>query len=223
MAPCENTVPHAVPAQQRRAGASLEDGELHWQAPASEQPPDEYDYDPRDPVRWTHDVDIWSYLLEMGDRREVELRPDVLVYTSPALEEDTEITGRVTAVLFASSDAEDTDFVVNLVDVHPDGHTQYLTHGIVRARYRHGLENPQLLQPGEVCAYEIGLWPTSNVFLAGHRIRVEITSSDFDRYARNQNVAAAPGRSAETRVAHQSVFHSGDAASHLVVPVIPVQ
>ena len=206
-----------------RAGASLDDGELQWQPPSREQPPDEYDYDPRDPVRWTHDVDIWSYLLEMGDRREVELRPDVLVYTSPALSEDTEITGRVKAVLFASSDAEDTDFVVNLVDVHPDGHTQYLTHGIVRARYRHGLENPTLLQPGEVCAYEIGLWPTSNVFLAGHRIRVEITSSDFDRYARNQNVAAAPGRSAETRVAHQSVFHSGDAASHLVVPVIPVQ
>ena len=203
------------------AGTSLEDGRLRWQAPAGEQPPDEYDYDPQDPVRWTHDVDIWSCLLEMGDRREVEQRPDVLVYTSPLLEHHTEITGCIKAVLFASSDCEDTDFVVNLVDVHPDGHTQYLTHGIVRARYRHGLENPQLLQPGTICTYEIGLRPTSNVFLAGHRIRVEITSSDFDRYARNQNVAAAPGRTAEMRVAHQVVFHSGDRLSHLVVPVIP--
>lgn len=205
------------------AGTSLEDGELHWRAPASEQPPDEYDYNPQDPVRWTHDVDIWSYLLEMGDRRDLDLRPDVLVYTSPVLEEDAEITGCIKAVLFASSDCEDTDFVVNLVDVHPDGHTQYLTHGIVRARYRHGLANPELLQPGKIYKYEIGLWPTGNVFLAGHRIRFEITSSDFDRYARNQNVAAAPGRTSETRVAHQAVFHSGDTPSHLVVPVIPPQ
>ena len=202
------------------AGTSLEDGELHWQAPVDEQPPDKYDYDPQDPVRWTHDVDIWSYLLEMGDRRDVELRSDVLVYTSPVLDEDTEITGCIKAVLFASSDCEDTDFVVNLVDVHPDGHTQYLTHGIVRARYRHGLANPKLLQPGRVCAYEIGLRPTSNVFLTGHRIRIEITSSDFDRYARNQNIAAPEGTGA-TCVAHQAVFHSGDSLSHLVVPVIP--
>lgn len=205
------------------AGTSLEDGELRWQPAVAEQPADEYDYNPLDPVRWSHDVDIWSYLLEMGDRRSLERRPDVLVYTSPVLEEDAEITGRIKAVLFASSDCEDTDFVVNLVDVHPDGHTQYLTHGIVRARYRHGLENPKLLEPGKIYRYEIRLWPTSNVFLAGHRIRVEITSSDFDRYARNQNIAADPGRTGETRVAHQAVFHSGDASSHLVVPVIPIR
>ena len=176
------------------AGTGFEDGKLRWQPPAVEQPADEYDYNPLDPVRWSHDVDIWSYLLELGDRRSLEQRPDVLVYTSPVLEEDTEITGSIKAVLFASSDCEDTDFVVNLVDVHADGHTQYLTHGIIRARYRYGLENPQLLEPGKIYRYEIGLWPTSNVFLAGHRIRVEITSSDFDRYARNQNIAVNPGR-----------------------------
>ena len=205
------------------AGTSLENGVLDWRPPASEQAQDEYDYDPLYPVTWSHDVEIWSYLLEMGDRQEIEKRPDVLVYTTPVLEEDTEITGYIKAVLFASSDCEDTDFVVNLIDVHPDGHTQYLTHGIVRARYRDGVTNSNLIEPGKVYRYEIELWPTSNVFLEGHRIRIEITSSDFDRYARNQNVAAPPGLTDETRVAHQSIFHDGEHQSHLVIPVIPTE
>jgi hypothetical protein len=203
------------------AATNLENGVLDWQQPEGEQPADEYDYDPLDPVKWSKDVEIWSYLLEMGDRRDIEDRRDVLVYTTPVLEKDIEVTGYAKAVLFAASNCEDTDFVVNLVDVHSDEHTQYLTHGIVRARYRDGVENPRLIEPGKVYEYEIELWPTSNVFLAGHRIRVEITSSDFDRYARNQNIAAPPGQTSKTRIAHQSVFHDEFHLSRLVIPVIP--
>lgn len=205
-----------------RAGIDLEDGVLDWMPPNGEQIVDEYDYDPLDPVDWTAKLYIWSYLNEMGDREEVQQRKDVLVYSTSVLEEEIEVTGAVTTTLYAASDAPDTDFVVNLVDVHPDGHTQFLCSGIIRARYRNGIDKPELIEPGKVYKYEIKLTPTSNVFLKGHRIRIEVTSSDFSRFARNQNVAAPPGQSSEVKVAHQTVFHTGLHLSHIVLPVIPV-
>ena len=203
------------------AGTNLEDGVLDWAPPQGEQTADEYDYDPLDPVSWWVGSDVFTFLDEMPGREEIENRDDVLVYTTPALEEDVEVTGEIAATVYAASDAEDTDFVVALVDFHPNGHTQYLSSGIIRARYRDGVERPELIEPGKVYKYEIRMNPTSIVFLQGHRIRIEITSSDFDFFARNQNVAAAPGQTAEVRVAHQAILHSGDHLSHVVLPVIP--
>jgi putative CocE/NonD family hydrolase len=203
------------------AGTDLEDGVLDWTPPQGEQAADKYAYDPLNPVSWWAGFDLWTFLDDMSGREDVEDRDDVLVYTTPALEEDLEVTGEIAATVYAASDAEDTDFVVTLVDVHPDGHAQYLSSGIIRARYRNGVERPELIEPGKVYKYEIRMNPTSNVFLKAHRIRIEVTSSDFDRYARNQNIAAASGQTAEVRVAHQTILHSGDHLSHVVLPVIP--
>ena len=203
------------------AGRDIEDGLLDAVPNHNEQANDEYSYDPLNPVSLSDETDVFSYLDEMGDRSDIQCRPDVLVYSTPVLERDLEITGNVKAVLYASSNCEDTDFVINLVDVHPNGHTQYLTHGIVRARYRHGIENPALIEPRKIYCYDIEMRPTSNLFLRGHRMRIEITSSDFSRYARNQNIASPQGRSADVRIARQSVFHGGDCPSHLLLPIIP--
>jgi putative CocE/NonD family hydrolase len=157
----------------------------------------------------------------MTDRADVEERDDVLVYTSEVLEKDVEVTGVIEATLHAASSAPDTDFVVNLIDVYPDGHTQYLCNGIVRASYREGTGQRKLIEPGTIYAYTFKLRPISNCFQQGHRIRIEVTSSDMDRYARNQNVADPPGTTANVAVARQAIHHGGKYPSRLDLPVIP--
>jgi len=207
---------------QGNAHSDPSDGALAWDAPTGEQKRDRYDYDPLDPVTWWANQDIWQFLGTMPSREEVEARMDVLTYTTPELTEDLEITGPITAVLHAETDVEDTDFFVTLVDVYPDGHTQYLTQGQVRGRYRHrDLNQPEWLTPGEIVEYRIPLQATSNVFLEGHRLRIEITSSEFNHFARNQNVAEPTGMTANTRVAHQQVLHTRAHPSHIVLPIIP--
>ena len=106
------------------------------------------------------------------------------MYSTPALTQDTEVTGNVRVDLFAKSSAADTDFTAKLVDVAPDGFAQNLTEGIVRARYRDSPEKPELMKPGEIYRFKIDLWSTSNVFRKGHRIRLEISSSNFPRFDR---------------------------------------
>jgi putative CocE/NonD family hydrolase len=138
------------------------------------------------------------------------------------LEQDIEVTGTIQAVLYAASSAPDTDFVINLIDVSPDGHTQYITNGIIRVTYREGLKERKLIEPGKVYEYRFALRPTCICFQKGHRIRVEVTSSDMDRYARNQNVADAPGTTANVAVADQTIHHSGTWLSRLELPLIPV-
>lgn len=197
------------------------DGTLAWTEPSGEEPSDHYDYDPLDPVRSAEGLGVWHLLSSMTDRADVENRDDVLVYTSAVLAEDVEVTGVIEATLHASSSAPDTDFVVNLVDVYPDGHTQYLCNGIVRASYREGTGRRILIEPGSIYEYTFKLRPISNCFQKGHRIRIEVTSSDMDRYARNQNVADAPGTTANVAVAHQAIHHGGRYPSRLVLPVIP--
>jgi putative CocE/NonD family hydrolase len=157
----------------------------------------------------------------MGDRAAIENRQDVLVYSTAPLEHSLEVTGTIKATLYASSSAVDTDFIVNLIDVHPDGFTQYITQGLVRASYRMGVGERQLIEPDKVYEYRIGLRSTSICFLKGHRIRIEVTSSDMDRHARNQNVADAPGTTANVVIAHQTVHHSGMWCSRIDLPVIP--
>lgn len=204
-----------------QAGANLTDGRLSWDAPEAEQPQDQYTYDPLNPVDWSANLELWNFLHDMGDRNEVEARDDVLVYSTPILEDDLEVTGNVVVKLHAASSAPDTDFVATLVDVYPDGHTQYITQGIVRARYRNGVENESLIEPGKVYDYEIKMPATSNVFQKGHQLRLEVTSSEFNKWARNQNVADAPGLTANTQVADQTIYHGGAYLSHLTLPVIP--
>jgi uncharacterized protein len=127
--------------------------------------------------------------------------------------------------LWASSSALDTDFVARLVDVHPNGYAQNLTDGIIRARYRNVAkgEAPSLIEPGKVYLYEIDLWATSNLFKKGHRIRLDITSSNFPRWDRNPNTGRNPGedQAADVVIARQTIYHDAEHPSSVILPIIP--
>jgi putative CocE/NonD family hydrolase len=154
------------------------------------------------------------------DQRPISWRKDILVYSSDYLEKELEVTGPVKLVLHASSDAVDTDFVAKLIDVHPDGRAINVAEGIVRARYRESLSKPKLLEPGQVYEFTIDLVATSNVFLPGHRIRVDVTSSHFPQYDRHPNTGDPFGRTANVKVARQTVYHDAARPSHLLLPVV---
>jgi putative CocE/NonD family hydrolase len=132
-----------------------------------------------------------------------------------------EVTGPVTATLYATSSATDTDFTAKLVDVCPCGCARNLTDGIIRARYRESMSTPQLIEPGDVYEYRIDLVATSNVFKAGHRIRVEISSSNFPRFDRNPNTGREPSEEVELRPAVQTFFHADRYCSYITLPIIP--
>jgi putative CocE/NonD family hydrolase len=151
----------------------------------------------------------------------VERRPDVLVYTSSALKKDLEVTGPIRVVLYASTSAPDTDFTAKLVDVFPDGVARNLTDGILRLRYRESLERPAPATPGQTYKVSIDAGVTSNVFLKGHRIRLEISSSNFPRFDRNPNTGRPFVDETELRKASQTVYHDRMRLSYVVLPVIP--
>ncbi|HEY6850748.1 MAG TPA: CocE/NonD family hydrolase [Terracidiphilus sp.] len=158
------------------------------------------------------------------DQQEVEARQDVLVYSTPALARDLEVTGPVTLDLFAISSAVDTDFTAKLVDVGPDGFARNLTEGILRARFRESTTGaPKLMTPGQVYEFKIDLWSTSNVFLKGHRIRLEVSSSNFPRFDRNLNTGKDGGTSAAMVTATNTVLHDAAHPSALILPVVPEQ
>ena len=198
-------------------------GELSLEPPRDEAP-DRYAYDPADPAPTRGGALLMTPEYPAGpyDQREVEVRPDVLVYTSAPLERDLEVTGPITVRLWAVSSAPDTDFVARLTDVFPDGRSFNLTDGIVRARYRGFSEgaSPALIEPGRTHEYVIDLWATSNVFQQGHRIRLQITSSCFPRWDRNPNTGHPFGADAELRVARQQILHDAEHPSHVVLPVV---
>lgn len=202
------------------------DGVLSTNPPDSESP-DSYTYDPLDPVvtKGGAIMILPDFNGGVFDQREVESRGDVLVYSTPELEEDTEVTGPVTVRFWASSSARDTDFIARLVDVHPDGYARNMTDGIIRARFRNAGkgEEPSLLEPGKAYLYEIDMWSTSNVFKKGHRIRLDITSSCFPRWDRNPNTGHDFGEDQEKDVvvARQTVHHDADHPSMIVLPIIP--
>ena len=189
-------------------------GALGTSLPGDEQP-DSYLYDPRNPVP-SNEMGMGAF-----DQRAVESRPDVLAYTTPTLEKDLEVTGPVRLKIYAATSAVDTDFTGKMVDVWPDSAAYNVAEGIVRARFRRSADDPELLRPEEVYEYDIDLGGTSNVFKAGHRIRLEISSSNFPKWARNLNTGANPGEDASPRVAAQTVYHDQKRASHIVLPVIP--
>ncbi len=200
-------------------------GGLSTEAPGDE-PFDQYQYDPANPVVTRGGALLMSPEYRPGpfDQTPVEMREDVLVYSTPPLEQDMEVTGPIMVHLWAASSAPDTDFVARLVDVHPNGYAQNLTDGIIRARYRNFAkgEAPSLIEPGTAYEYEIDLWATSNVFKAGHRIRLDVTSSNFPRWDRNPNTGHDFGADDELAVAHQSILHDREHPSYVVLPIVPV-
>lgn len=179
---------------------------------------DHYRYDPRDPVPTLWSANMFTL---PADQAPLAKRQDILVYQTEPLAAALEVTGYPEVVLHASSSAPDTDFFVKLIDVAPDGTNRDIASGMVRARYRNGLDKPRLLKPGEIVEYRIKLRPTSNEFQPGHRIRLDITSSDFPNYDRNHNTAADQNADATLVVAEQTIHHGGRRASRLVLPVIP--
>jgi putative CocE/NonD family hydrolase len=209
-----------------RANSLRGDGLLALAAP-EEQPADVVLYNPHRPA-----PTVGGQVLIMGvnasgprDQRSVEERDDVLCYTTPPLERAVEVTGPIELVLHASSSARDTDFTGKLVDVHPDGRAIILTEGILRARYRNSLAAPEPLEPGAVYELRLDLWATANVFLPGHRIRLEVSSSNFPRFARNSNsggVIADEGPEAYIPTINR-VFHDRARPSHLILPIIERQ
>ncbi len=205
-----------------KANTASGDGVLSTTKPGS-QTPDRYVYDPADPVP-TLGGNVCCSSVPSGsrDHRSIETRPDVLVYTTPVLTDAVEVTGPIKARLFAATDARDTDWVVRLIDVHPDGVAQNLQDGILRARYRKGNDRkPTLVDAGKVYEYDIDMWATSNVFLPGHRIRIEITSSNFPRFDRNLNTGEDPATGTRMVKASQTIHHSARYPSHVVLPIIP--
>jgi hypothetical protein len=211
-----------------RAGIEPEDGTLEVRPPGDE-PPDRYTYDPDDPVPTVggnHSI-CWAaayHVIAPGpfDQRKVEARQDVLVYSTRPLEAPLEVTGPVRVTLYAATDAPDTDWTAKLVDVHPDGRAMNVTEGVRRARFRQHVHGPpQLIEPGRVYEYTIELQPTSIVFLRGHRIRLDVTSSNFPLWDRNPNTGHEQGMDAELRIAHQTVRHDARHPSWITLPVIP--
>jgi uncharacterized protein len=205
------------------ANSLLGDGSLDTTKPTTE-PANTYTYDPEHPTPTNGGCNCCNpEVLAWGvfDQRTVEMRNDVLVYTTPPLESDTEVTGPVKMHLYAATDGTDTDFTAKLVDVYPDGTAWNVCDGIIRGRYRSGRGTAELLHPDEVYEFVIDLWVTSNVFKAGHAIRVEISSSNFPRFDRNLNTGSPIADDSTPRVAQQRILHDAEHPSHILLPVIP--
>lgn len=200
------------------------DGSLQWGVEEEKKDkPDQFAYDPRYPVPTRGGAvccDPKIFPWGPMDQRPLEQRNDVLVYTSAVLKQDLEVTGPIKVVLYASTTAADTDFTAKLLDVFPNGEARNLTDGILRVRYRHGLEKPELARPGEVYALTIDAGVTSNVFLKGHRIRIEISSSNFPRFDRNPNTGRAFADETVLKTAQQTVYHGWLHPSHVLLPVV---
>jgi putative CocE/NonD family hydrolase len=212
---------------RRRALHLRADAALTWDAPEPGEESRAYTYDPADPVptgggRTLMPGHEASIALGSRDQRPVEARPDVLVYTTAPLERDVEVTGAVRLVLHAASSAPDTDWTAKLVDVHPDGRALGVTDGILRARYRDGLDRERLLEPGRPECFVVEVGSTSMLFRRGHRIRLEVSSSNFPRFDRNPNTGADNARAtaSDLRTARQRVFHDAARPSHLELPIV---
>ena len=206
----------------RGANGPTSDGELSLSAPGSERP-DQFEYDPKNPVPTIGGRLCCGVAVPPGpfDQRPNESRPDVLIFSTPPLERDFEVTGFVSLDVYASTSAVDTDFTALLADVNQSGYARFLTDGVVRARYRDGTERPEEVVPGKVYKYTIDLWATSNVFKKGHRLRLYISSSNFPRFNRNPNTGGPMLGASHVVNAQQTVYHDGKYSSSLTLPVIP--
>ena len=184
---------------------------------------DEYTYDPANPVPTLGGRLCCGAAIPPGpaDQSPNSSRDDVLVFATPPLEQGVEVTGEIKLELYAASSAVDTDFTAMLIDVDPSGYERLLTDGIVRARYRNSTERAELITPGKVYEYEVDLWSTSNYFKPGHRIKLQVSSSNFPRFNRNLNTGEATAGATGMTKADQTIYHGGAKPSALVLPVIP--
>ncbi len=199
------------------------DGALEWKVRKNSKA-DEFTFDPRDPVPTLGGAvccDPKIFPWGPMDQRPVEKRKDILVYSTEFLKRDLEVTGPVKVVLYVSTSAPDTDFTAKLIDVLPSGEARNLTDGVLRLRYRHGLDKVELAEPGEVYPVTIDAGVTSNVFLAGHQIRVEISSSNYPRFDRNPNTGRPVADETVLKKAQQTVHHDRLYPSHVLLPVVP--
>jgi len=202
-----------------RANSLYGDGRLSTDKPQSEKS-DSYSYDPADPVPFITEPSF-EQIGGPDDYRPVERRDDVLVYTGDPLTDDTEVCGPIIVTLYAASTATDTDFTAKLIDVWPNGFAERLSDGIVRARFRGGMEKEEFIQPGTVYEYQINAWNTCEMFKPGHRIKIEISSSAFPKYPRNLNTGEPLGLGNKTVVAKQTVYHDAQHPSHVTLPIVP--
>jgi uncharacterized protein len=199
------------------------DGALSTTTPSRESA-DEYTYDPANPTPTVGGplcCDSGHLAPGPRDQRSIEAREDVLVYSTPALTQDMEVTGPVSVELYAKSSAVDTDFTAKLVDVGPDGFAQNMTEGILRARYRDSQEQPVLINPGQVYKFTIDVWATSNVFRKGHILRLEISSSNFPRFDTNLNTGEDMRLAQRSIAATNTIYHDAQHPSALVLAVVP--
>jgi putative CocE/NonD family hydrolase len=198
-------------------------GTLSVTAPPDEKP-DHFTYDPANAVP-TLGGPLCCGPLPTGigpqDQSSLESRNDVLIYSTPAFSKDTEVTGPVSLDLWVSSSVVDTDFTGKLVDVSPSGFAQELTAGILRMRYRKSKEHQEMMKPGEPQHVVVDLWATSNVFLAGHKLRLEVSSSNFPRFDRNMNTGEEQASAARMEKAANVVYHDREHPSALVLPLVP--
>lgn len=201
------------------ANSRYGDGTLTLEMPGAENP-DRYVYDPARPTPYITDATS-SQIGGPDDYAAIQQRGDVLVYVSAPLENDVTVIGPVRVVLYAASSARDTDFTALWFDAHPNGFRQRLCDGIVRARYREGMENPTLIEPHKLYRYEIDLWYIAHVFQKGHRIGLQIASAAFPKYARNLNGGGALANETVMRQAEQTVYHDAEHPSALILPILP--
>ena len=202
-----------------KANTSMGDGELSTTIPSLDEPCDAYQYDAANPCPNVYDTSV-PPAEGPHDQRVIERREDVLVYSTHSLENDLEVTGPITATLYASTTARDTDFWAQLTDVFPNGYSMHLTEGIIRGRYRNSLSKEELLNPGVVYEFNIDLWVTSNLFQRGHKIRVDVSSSSFPKYDRNPNTGTPFGQDAILATARQKIYHTPKYRSCITLPTI---
>ena len=200
--------------------ASQVDGLLD-STPPSDEPSDSFDYDPSVPVSITANTNVWGRAAGLPDRSTLLERTDVLTYQTQPLDEKLELTGPISVRLYASSSAPDTDFTAALVDVYPDGYSLLIQEGILRASFRNKTTEPSPIEPHKIYEFLIDLWATSYTVPAGHSIRVEISSSNFPRFARNLNNGKAFGMSDRVEVAQQVIYHTDEYPSQLLLPTRP--
>ncbi|MBN2083268.1 CocE/NonD family hydrolase [bacterium] len=201
------------------ANSLFGDGTLSTSPPVDE-PADGYTYDPLNPVPYVTDP-VKLQLGEATDQQSIERRPDVLVYTTPPLAEDTVVCGRVFAELYIASDAPGTDFTAKLVDVYQNGMAIQLCDGVQRAEFRESLEQPSWLEAGRVYKLTVDMWATGLRFFKGHRIRLEVSSSAVPKFARHLNTNTDQNTETKPRIARQTVYHDREYPSCLIVDIVP--
>ena len=218
--PGAKVAPFYLQGGKANACRSLNDGSLSAMPPSNQQP-DSYEYDPSNPVVTLGGSHLGAAAegAPNGQKDQRPIHGRVLTYTGPVLEKEIDVTGQVRAVLHAKTSAPDTDWIVKLVDLFPDGRAMLVCDGILRARYRNSRVKPKLLS-GQIARYEIDLWGTSYVFQQGHRMQVIVTSSDFPRWDRNMNTGGVNAEESVGKIALNTVYHDKEHPSHILLPVM---